>query len=529
MGYLNLERSAVPDFTKAVISLWFRVPQASIDKCLAAYIPPGPGKTIINGVPGTIYQQVPDGAVGSNVGQTSDAPPFLQPLNGVIPLVTFGEIIDGAYLTKNTGVNVPSGVTSEVWLVVSPCNFSLLSSSTVDQFEQTTTTDQTYTRDPSYIGIDCSQDTPVLRVNLQTADFPEMSNIFAGVMPGNFNSGLIKVAEGVTTDPGGGLCSGLIPLFLLPPDPDAGQPVNPGFADAPFNSTTTYSDNADFYKNAYPEVFGGSSPTITITPDQWHCLILSFDLTGEVNATGTVSGDDAPATMSSSCKMWVALDDVNYTDFDLPTANWSIFGGDGPPPAPIDGAGPNDIFTIRAIETYGFFVSPANESFDDVERNGQWGHTTITGAGNPATYSFSPSGLPCNKQPIGIPASADFVDNIYKVEMAEFQMFTGVTLDTGVEANRRAFIAPDKNGRLLPVNPFAVGSLSDPTAGLDPTSFIAPPAPQKLLGQKPDIALTSSSFNWIGGVNTGTAAKAGGKFKATGTIKPFLPNPVVGK
>ena len=105
--------------------------------------------------------------------------------------------------------------------------------------------------------------------------------------------------------------------------------------------------------------------------------------------------------------------------------------------------------------------------------------------------------------------------------MAEFQMFTGVSMDTGVVKNRRAFIGAD----MLPVNPFAIGELSDPTQGVDPLTLIAPGPPQKLLGKRPDIALTSSSINWIGGINIGT----GGGLKAAGTIKPFLPNPKVGR
>ena len=199
--------------------------------------------------------------------------------------------------------------------------------------------------------------------------------------------------------------------------------------------------------------------------------------------------------MIAYSKMWCAIDDVNYGG-----NNFGEFGG----------SDPNMLLTVLG----------SNALARPLSVNG------LNCNVGPAAYSLTNAPLPSNGGSLGIPASAAFVDNIYKVEMAEFQMFTGVTLDTSVTANRRAFVAPDKKGQLVPVNPFAIGSLADPNAGVDPHSLIAPGAPQKLLGKPPDIALVSASRNWQGGINTG---KAKLHLKPKGTIKPFTPNPVVGK
>jgi hypothetical protein len=90
------------------------------------------------------------------------------------------------------------------------------------------------------------------------------------------------------------------------------------------------------------------------------------------------------------------------------------------------------------------------------------------------------------------------VDATQKVEMAEMQVFTGVSLDTSITANRRAFIKDDGT----PANPAAA---------------------QALLGKAPDILL-SDFKKWKAGTNAGTA----GPFTATGTIKAYAKNPRLG-
>jgi hypothetical protein len=100
---------------------------------------------------------------------------------------------------------------------------------------------------------------------------------------------------------------------------------------------------------------------------------------------------------------------------------------------------------------------------------------------------------------VGIPAAATFVDNVYNIEMAELQLYTGVTLDASVEENRRAFIRSDRR----PVKHVMVDGILMPAAAL-------------LLGKMPEIWMHGSQ-NWIAGKNTGTL----GNFAPSGTRNPY--------
>jgi hypothetical protein len=110
------------------------------------------------------------------------------------------------------------------------------------------------------------------------------------------------------------------------------------------------------------------------------------------------------------------------------------------------------------------------------------------------------------------------VDHILHVEMAEFQLFTGVTIDTSSVRARRAFI--DSNGK--PVNPNKQASDADPQSGSI-----------EFLGQLPDILLHGSG-NWIKGKNTGGSQQDAhnpaithppDQFTPVGLIKKYTPNP----
>ena len=98
--------------------------------------------------------------------------------------------------------------------------------------------------------------------------------------------------------------------------------------------------------------------------------------------------------------------------------------------------------------------------------------------------------------------------------MAELQIFSGVTLDTSIEANRRAFVGYDEEGssRLKPVDPKQA---------------------EDLLGKKPDILLHGST-KWQQGKNTGSLGIdtvgeeiPSGQFTPTGEIKKYTPDPSI--
>lgn len=426
MGYLSVGSSTIPNFKKAVISLWFRVPQASIDACIAAA-------------------------------------PDVQTMNFVIPLVTFGR---PQQITNFVGTEVK----------VNTYIFGAVFNAGDDPPEFDTPTysaGEIIPAAPSYIGIVCnsSDHTAGLAINLQTDASATLSGF-------QYNRDSTVVWGGDRLDP-----------LPVPDDPFATGNGWTGNSEVAFE--TTEVDTSGYLAASQPGVFH-ILPFPTIVPDQWSHALLSFDITNGCATAGT-EGDVDSGVLSYS-KMWFALDDVNYDGNNL-----GAFGG----------SDPNMLLTDLGNAAIN---RPASvDGFNC--------------ANGPAEYSLTGCVIPSSGGPFGIPASATFVDNIFKVEMAEFQMFTGVSMDTSVAANRRAFIARGADGSLTPVNPFAIGALSDPTDGVDPHTLIAPGKPHKLLGKPADIVLSSTSRNWIGGINTGTSKD---KLKATGTIKAFLPNPKVG-
>lgn len=213
--------------------------------------------------------------------------------------------------------------------------------------------------------------------------------------------------------------------------------------------------------------------------------------------------------------MYVAIDDVNYPTggYLFPDTNKVITGG-----------------AQTIANTY--------QAQHD-ESDGQGG-IIRTPVGPVPSYSLTGMSVPAAE--VGIPATEKYVDHIRKVEMAEFMMWTGVTLDTSVEANRRLFIsAPDKNGRQLPVNPSSIyipmvkEAVGDPATwepGADSPAYAIPPSAQdpsafgsgnKVL-HTPQIDFTRASQNWMMGRNLGTLK---GKVVRTGAIKAYFPDPSI--
>ena len=194
---------------------------------------------------------------------------------------------------------------------------------------------------------------------------------------------------------------------------------------------------------------------LDVTADTWHHALISFDLTNPAVMTYSTVPQSAPPFAPSTIMlpggptfMW-AFDDVNKTDYSLSPSCAEVYHAQPPssvviPPLPLP---LKQIATNNLIEIAG----------------GAWAFRA----------TWQPVPIKASGNPIGIPASAMFVDNIYRVEMAEFQFFTGVTLDTGVKANRRAFIdikrdsqgnpvfGNDGKHMLAPVDPMK-GTINDP-------------------------------------------------------------------
>ena len=236
-----------------------------------------------------------------------------------------------------------------------------------------------------------------------------------------------------------------------------------------------------------------TSSGITVTPDVWHHVLISVDLKPiKTHGLSLDENFERPIAkyVDSASKLWIALDDKNYNKDDL-NSYWT--GGDD-----------NEVVSNDGGATAG--STPARD-----ENSPDYGVVN--------TYSVEMS-VPSGD--IGIPAPAKYKDSVYHCEMAEFQMWTGQTLDTGSEKNRRLFLdykrddkgnpIPDKDGqtRLRPVNP----KVAEDTLGT------------------PTIRLHGSG-KWINGKNTGrgwdpeTSTNNTLSFTPTGTIKPYKPDPSV--
>lgn len=241
----------------------------------------------------------------------------------------------------------------------------------------------------------------------------------------------------------------------------------------------TVVEDVSYISTGRPAVFE-IKPEFTVDPDKWHHLLVSFDLSGGVDVVAVTPryfGDDPYGDVKASilgyCKVWYAFDDENKN-------GQSNIGDDAWVPQD-----PNGMVSLVAKQAaYSYDPNPPDPfisgDFDD----------------GSAEYHWVPSPLPTNNGLMGLPASTEYVQTVYHCEMAEFQFFAGVILDTGDTNKRRAFI--DKDG--TPVDP--TGTEDDPAPAV------------KLLGKKPDVLLHGSD-NWKTGYNTGTL---GIKIETDGTI-----------
>ncbi len=492
-SYLQLP-AGIPAFRKAIISFWFRVPAASL-KAAADKHETELAKSRL--LPNPSLYNFPR-------------------LDGIVPLMVFGPQYDGIQVgvrgadpyvqtRRSATFNTTTGYSSPT----SPVTQNL--------FHTTETFDAANVRkNPSFVGIEAhyisdehgnptSQIETALVVHLQMAD----KGTSSWVHPVRTNTvGDSIVLTSHTGGPGPHTADtdtawdfGISTCLTDAIYPGGGQ-----------LETSSYTDGSATYVNKYgPEEFlgrvtkpdsGSINEPHTITPDHWHHALISFDLSqatagkGRLNIT-TI--DDCPnphtartirsasgRTVQNPCKMWVALDDVNYTHLDSSGL------------AAFIGLPPNGIATKNTID-----AAIAVNDFNGHEKD--WDVTGLvrtldavtTNIAQP-TYRYTPAPLPSNLGPFGIPCTADLISNETDVEMAEFKMWTGKSTDTGKQPVRRLFV--DNTGK--PV--------------VDPTIAI------KALGAP--IIQFHGSKNWIKGKNTATK-KGSPQFTPSGIIKRYKPDP----
>ncbi len=226
-----------------------------------------------------------------------------------------------------------------------------------------------------------------------------------------------------------------------------------------------------FNMRGYSGSIFSSNPDDTNCPaDVWHHALVSFNIGGSQSADyDTAGGTRAYRFASDSTFTW-ALDDVSKVNGSMNRsgANWSSFGL----------TNPQSIITNWLVDGTGYEGLP--------------GPAPPFVAGDVST--FSGGYIKSSGNPIGIPADATFVDNIYQVEMYRPQMWIGQDLDVSISDNRRFFIGADRRPVAESVSIAALGT--------------------------PNIVFKNTR-NFKAGTNTGTA----GNFTPSGTINPFSPGP----
>jgi hypothetical protein len=512
MSYLVLP-NGIPDFNKAVISFWFRVPKETMMAVAQTRV------DYTGAVP---------------------APRFL----GILPLLTFGPNLEGYNIAQSQGPFQPyrhasveyNGATGQYSEVV----WQDASSYIGPTFDK----GSTINLEPSFVGVDCSVNdtgelTCYLRVRLQTDSFGTGQWIYWGSQSHTSD----YVTLGAWIFPIGNP----LPAMDTAWDYSTNQCYTDGvYPNGTWIQTNTPQDHTNLFTQGQgPDRFECGSG-ITITPDKWHHLLLSFDLSNATSTTGESFFQDfgecthppnitkfSNKSGSNPCTIWIALDDVNYNNYEPPWPDpsyqgllsylrWDFQLIDDPGLKAT--LGNNGVLPFLGF--YGFFGQSTGLHEKAWGTTGQVIVRDYLLPGIPM-YAYNPKPLPSQGHPFAIPCAPDIpslAHNYHHVEMAEFQIFTGMMLDTGIEKNRRAFIdykrdakgapVPDKNGNLtmVPVDPAKAA---------------------KLIGREPDIELHKSG-NWIRGKNTGTTGVgtdgkpiSTGQFTPTGSIKKYKPDPSI--
>lgn len=317
---------------------------------------------------------------------------------------------------------------------------------------------------PSCIGVNVAGwDPPVLDVHIQT-------NVHASGI------GLAQIRTSFTGD--------LIGINQTPPY--VGSPI---YANVEYQTTDVsymVTEEPEFLGNSDANSSGSGAvghPEITV--DKWHHLLISWELLSHSNVGG-------------ASKMWCAIDDKSKDGFDLPAMC-----------NPDLGMGPNDHMSWTPFNSNGDHSASVSVSF--------------TGDNVPSD-PFRVPGPASAQRPSNESGGTITIAPIETVEMAELQIFSGVTLDTSAEANRRAFIdfVRDEDG--LPIrDEHGKGTLKP----------VNPKQAEELLGQKPDILLHGTT-KWQQGKNTGALGInsdgdeiLGGQFTPTGEITKYTSDPSI--
>lgn len=250
----------------------------------------------------------------------------------------------------------------------------------------------------------------------------------------------------------------------------------------------------------------GTGPEVK--PDEWHHVLLSWNLQGSNSAHGNAYDPEGPTPTTplneffdSKSTMYCAFDDENLTKNDLPSSYW------------VDGFGDNEIACYSCFNLAG--VTYFTTQRDPALSQPYYGFPTYTvnfAQGIKMDVVAVPSEPKYQNWTGMATAATEEVAPLQKIEVAELQIFSDLLLDTADVSKRRAFI--DFVGEGQEMEP------------VDPKNT------EDILGRRPDILLHTTA-NWQSGKNTGKIGLArdpdniieAGQFQPTETIRKWTPDP----
>jgi hypothetical protein len=246
---------------------------------------------------------------------------------------------------------------------------------------------------------------------------------------------------------------------------------------------------------------GSDLKGFTVTFDEWHHLLLSWDIRDGNASHGRTHFVEGEKYIDETSLLYCAFDDVNKSGDELPGirtdemagqnetisyGTWAIEGQSSLSGAPGEPSPPTYSVEFKTgVKADGIYI-PATLEYNLT-------YPPYSGAG-PDNSTGNPTVRP-----------------VRRIEMAELQIFAGITLDTSLVINRRAFV--DSHG--------------------DP---VDPEVTEKMLGRRPDVLLHGTS-DWQSGANTGSTGTMrmtegdddkiipAGQFTPTALIEKFEPDP----
>lgn len=481
MSYIE---SSMQGFSQAVISFWFKVPQAALDA----------------------VQEEEDAFYDAD--DPGDPPPFL----GLVPLVVFGKEGTSAIRAEGHGSSEKQSNTTAVHQCVEYAD-DLFDGITLSMWAWSECNDFTYDGpyykttwdyeakpgkplEPSYVAVDGSGRLQIHFKSTQTGDVTLASVITGATQKYTEQASANQCwtfpsvgycgdfEDSVTSIPGT-FCGIMIIVFTLigwrltTAVPDT-------FIDEGSSEPVHHKATSEYGSSPGDAGTGSISCSPTKVPaDQWHHVLISVDMSDGSAATGIAFGEgtgDPKSHITATSEMYVAVDDKNYKTGQYPFKDT------------------NKVYTGSAAQIG--FSSQAAKWDEDAKK--------YVPEGPVPSYSLGEMSVPGGD--IGMPSHGQYVDKIHHCEMAEFQMWTGKTLETDKVENRRVFLdyKRDANGNPIPDK--------DGTIRLKP---VKPDVAEERLG-KPDINMHGSS-KWIEGTNLGS----GGSFSPTGEIKKYKPDPAI--